>query len=237
MRVLPSATGAALAAAATLLLAAPAALATPPGDNGDVKIHRTTTPQSDERNEPKVCAFYLDAFNFDGLQSVSWTIDVQPRHGSKDHALSGAITLGQDGNGRTDDLSLPDGQYKLYWTFAGEHGSGKHKVFKVDCSDEGGTGGTPTPTGSATPTQSGTPTTSPTPTDSGTAGTPSGGGTQGATGGTTAPGASPTATDSTSGGSLASTGASVGGIAGVAALLLGVGAFVRFRKRGTARQH
>jgi hypothetical protein len=29
--------------------------------------------------------------------------------------------------------------YKLIWTFGGEHGSAKHKVFRVDCpSDNGG---------------------------------------------------------------------------------------------------
>ena len=47
---------------------------TPPGDNGDVKIHNSTTPVTDERNEPHVCVFYLDAFNFDPAQSVSWRI-------------------------------------------------------------------------------------------------------------------------------------------------------------------
>jgi hypothetical protein len=103
-----------------------------PGDNGDIKTHNLTTPVSDQRDEPKVCGFYLDAFNFDNQQSVDWKI-VNDTHGST--ALSGAITLA-NGNGRTDDLSLPNGMYKVYWNFNGEHGSAKHKVFKVDCPVE-----------------------------------------------------------------------------------------------------
>ena len=32
------------------------------GDNGTVKIHNSSTPVTDRRNEPHVCVFYLDAF-------------------------------------------------------------------------------------------------------------------------------------------------------------------------------
>jgi LPXTG-motif cell wall-anchored protein len=42
------------------------------------------------------------------------------------------------GEGRTDDLVLASGHYKLTWQFEGEHGAGKHKVFWVDCEDEEG---------------------------------------------------------------------------------------------------
>ncbi|WP_281262790.1 hypothetical protein [Streptomyces cahuitamycinicus] len=36
-----------------------------PGDNGDVKIHASTTASDNQRNDPKVCDFYLAVFNFD----------------------------------------------------------------------------------------------------------------------------------------------------------------------------
>ncbi|GAA0623875.1 hypothetical protein [Streptomyces crystallinus] len=103
-----------------------------PGDNGDVKIHNLGTPFSDQRNEPKVCGFYLDGFNFDTAQSVTWSIQTQPlRAGGA--TLSGAITLAT-GVGHTLPLTLPNGQYKLTWKIAGGNGAGKMKVFKVDCS-------------------------------------------------------------------------------------------------------
>ncbi len=113
-----------------------------PGDNGDVKIHASTTPVDDTRNDPKVCVFYLDAFNFDGLQQVSWKINQQPPTGTA-QVLSGAITLDQNGNGHTGNLTLPNGHYKMTWTFVGEHGRAKFKVFMVDCT------GTPSPSSSA----------------------------------------------------------------------------------------
>lgn len=126
---------------------APAAFAAP-GDNGDIKVHESTTPADDQSDEPKVCTFYLDAFNFDTLQKVSWTIMQQPPNGGQQVA-SGDITL-VGGTGRTADLKLPDGMYKVDWTFEGEQGSGKHKVFKVDCPPTGvisnGPGGSPSAT-------------------------------------------------------------------------------------------
>lgn len=132
------------AAGACLVLTPPTASAAP-GDNGDVKIHSTLTAFDDQRNEPKVCRFYLAAFNFDGLQEVTWTIDPQPAQKGTGH-LDGEITLAPDGTGHTGPLTLPNGQYKLEWTFAGENGKAKQKVFKVSClpitSTGGGTGGT-----------------------------------------------------------------------------------------------
>lgn len=115
------------------LAAAPAAaLAMAPGDNGDVKIHAATTATLDQRNQTHVCLFYLDAFNFDGLQQVSWSIAQQPPTG-RTRVSSGDITLGPTGQGRTTDMSLPAGHYKLTWTFAGEHGKAKSKVFWSTC--------------------------------------------------------------------------------------------------------
>jgi hypothetical protein len=103
------------------------------GDNGDVKIHNSTTPVTDERNEPHVCIFYLDAFNFDSVQSVSWWIESWPPTGNGTVVDSGVIALDSSGNGFTTDQTLPNGHYKLFWTFAGEKGAAKHKVFWVSC--------------------------------------------------------------------------------------------------------
>ncbi|MGW0832840.1 hypothetical protein [Streptomyces prunicolor] len=140
-----------LAAAATVVCGAPAAVAAP-GDNGDVKIHEVGTDFTDQRNEPKVCDFYLAAFNFDTVQQVTWSIETQPSIPGG-ATRSGSITLAT-GTGHTMPVAqLPNGMYKLTWNFVGENGAGKHKVFQVDCpspppggstggSTGGGTGGT-----------------------------------------------------------------------------------------------
>ncbi|MFD5562635.1 hypothetical protein [Kitasatospora griseola] len=120
-------------------LAAPAFAA--PGDNGDVKIHSTGVPFNDPRDEPKVCKFYLDAFNFDTVQLVSWEIDQQQPPGTR--TLSGSIVL-SGGTGHTTNLSLPNGTYKLIWNFVGETGQAKQKVFAVDCGS--GAQNSPPPT-------------------------------------------------------------------------------------------
>ncbi|MGW0731565.1 LPXTG cell wall anchor domain-containing protein [Streptomyces sp. NPDC002851] len=139
MRTL-TATGAAavsVAAASALLFVSPAH-ATPPGDNGTIKIHDSGTGEELRKNEPHVCTFYLDAFNFDGGQRATWWIEAwAPTAGVKGEKVkSGSLTLNAEGHGRTRDLSLPDGHYKLFWTFDGENGKAKHKVFWSDC--EGG---------------------------------------------------------------------------------------------------
>jgi hypothetical protein len=103
------------------------------GDNGDVKIHRSTTAVTDQRNQPHVCTFYLDAFNFDSGQSVSWQIKSWPPTGNRSVVKSGALVLGGDGDGHTGDMSLQNGHYKLFWNFTGENGFAKQKVFWVSC--------------------------------------------------------------------------------------------------------
>ncbi|MFC1431429.1 hypothetical protein ACEZDB_12330 [Streptacidiphilus sp. N1-3] len=129
MRAVPVAV---LLGAVTLLPTASAAFAKPaPGDNGDVKVHAVTTSVNNQRDDPKVCKFYLDAFNFDTVQKVSWSISQQPPTGHQ-QVLSSTLTL-VNGRGFTVTWGLPDGHYKLTWTFAGEKGSAKHKVFMVDC--------------------------------------------------------------------------------------------------------
>jgi hypothetical protein len=128
------------------------------GDNGTVKIHKSSTAVTDRRDEPHVCVFYLDAFGFDPGQSVSWQIKSWPPTGDRAVVDQGTLTLGSAGDGRTSDQALPDGHYKLFWTFAGEHGAAKQKVFWVSC---------PSPTPTPTPTSSSpAPTPTPTPTSS-----------------------------------------------------------------------
>jgi hypothetical protein len=120
-------------AGAAPIMPTPGAVAAPAGDNGTVKIHDSTTSVTDPRNEPHVCVFYLDAFGFDPAQSVSWQIESWPPTGDGTVVASGVLTLDATGAGRTSDMTLADGHYKLFWNFTGENGSAKHKVFWVAC--------------------------------------------------------------------------------------------------------
>ena len=127
------------------------------GDNGTVKIHRSTTPVTDPRNEPHVCIFYLDAFGFDPGQSVSWQIKSWPPTGDRSVVSSGTLALDGNGAGFTSNMTLPNGHYKLFWNFTGQHGKAKQKVFWVAC-------GTPTPPPPTSPPPTSPPPTSPPPT-------------------------------------------------------------------------
>jgi hypothetical protein len=127
------------------------------GDNGTVKIHRSTTPVTGRRNEPHVCIFYLDAFGFDAGQSVSWQIKSWPPTGDRSVVSSGALALDGNGGGFTGDMTLPNGHYKLLWNFTGEHGHAKQKVFWVAC-------GAPTSPPPTSPPPTSPPPTSPPPT-------------------------------------------------------------------------
>ncbi|MEV4429895.1 hypothetical protein ACN9M0_07025 [Streptomyces sp. R-07] len=142
-RTLLRAALATMALSAVTLGGAPAAFAAP-GDNGDIKVHRQGTPDTDEANQPQVgCIFRFAAFNFDGLQSLQWNIYAQPgQPGNQDPSLkNGSIAVDANGNGHTDDLTgLPSGMYKVEWTWAGQNGAAKSKVFTVTCVP-GGNGG------------------------------------------------------------------------------------------------
>lgn len=129
----------AITAGAALLLAAPSAVAAP-GDNGDVKVHMAGTQSSAHLNQPKVCLFYLDAFNFDVAEGITWTIEPQSAQAGTTATLSGVVTLA-NGAGVTNNLMLPAGHYKLTWKIVDGNGAGKHKVFKVDCKNRPGPGG------------------------------------------------------------------------------------------------
>ncbi|WP_328871915.1 LPXTG cell wall anchor domain-containing protein [Streptomyces sp. NBC_00287] len=219
MRTLTRA-GALCAVATAAMLVAPAAHATPHGDNGTVKIHDATTDEELRHNEPHVCEFYLDAFGFDGGQQVDWHIEAwAPSADVKGETVkSGELALDAEGHGRSEDMTLPDGHYKLFWNFDGENGSAKHKVFWTDCEEseepEGGT------TPSATPSDS---TASPSAEPSAEPSAP-------ATEASAAP--SPQGGDSGEG-DLAETGngAPVGLLSGIAAALVAGGGFLMYRRR------
>jgi LPXTG-motif cell wall-anchored protein len=137
--------GAVCVVAAAALFAAPSAHATN-GDNGTVKIHDASTGEELMKNEPHVCSFYLDGFQFDGAQEVDWRIEaIAPSSNKGETVKSGTLTLDAEGHGRTDDMTLPDGHYKLFWNFDGENGSAKHKVFWTDCAEEGEGGASASP--------------------------------------------------------------------------------------------
>ncbi|MEU0003222.1 hypothetical protein ABZ079_02650 [Streptomyces sp. NPDC006314] len=219
-------------ASAALLVAPATAHATPHGDNGTVKIHDATTGEELRRNEPHVCTFYLDAFGFDGGQQVDWHIEAwAPTAATKGETVkSGALTLDADGHGRTENLSLPDGHYKLFWNFDGEKGSAKHKVFWTDCEDSEGGGGKPS--GSASPSASSSPSSG---SSSGTTPSASPSGSPSSAAASSSPAASPSAQGG--GGDLAETGngAPVGLLSGVAAALVGAGGCLVARRRKAQR--
>ncbi|MER5640468.1 hypothetical protein ABT095_26405 [Kitasatospora sp. NPDC002227] len=158
----PAAAAAAATAVVLSLGTAPLAAAAP-GDNGDVKVHDSATAVTSQNDDPKVCKFYLDAFGFDTVQLVSWTISQQPPTGNA-LVLAGSIVL-VTGTGSTQTYTLPDGHYKLEWTFVGESGNAKQKVFQVQCA-------TPTPTPPGHPP---TPPVSPSPSVTSSAGPAPGG--------------------------------------------------------------
>ncbi|GAA2662647.1 LPXTG cell wall anchor domain-containing protein [Streptomyces vastus] len=211
MRTLPRAGSLAVAAAAALLTA-PAAHAAPTaevlGDNGTVKIHDAGTGEELRKNEPHVCTFYLDGFGFDGGQQVDWHIEAwAPTADVKgETAESGSLSLDAEGHGRTQELSLPDGHYKLFWNFDGEKGAAKHKVFWTDCEEsaEDSTG-----SADSAPAASGSPAV------------------QGAA-------SSPSAQDGGDLAETGS-GAPVGLISAAAAALLGAGGYLVFRRRRASK--
>ncbi|MFF3786546.1 LPXTG cell wall anchor domain-containing protein [Streptomyces sp. NPDC001933] len=253
MRTLASA-GTLTAAVAAAILLAPAAHATAPGDNGTVKIHDAKTGEELRKNEPHVCTFYLDAFGFDGTQKVDWHIEAwaPTAHVKGETVKSGSLTLDAEGHGRTPDQSLPDGHYKLFWNFDGEHGQAKHKVFWTDCGEGkpgnekpgGGKpgGGKPTPSASeSTPAKPSSSPSSPSgpaqPTEAPTASTPAGAdSTPPASAAPSAASSSPSAHDE---GNLAETGtgAPVGLLSAAAAALVAAGAFLAIRRRKAQQQH
>ncbi|GKQ36327.1 hypothetical protein [Streptomyces sp. A012304] len=134
----------ALAVGGAVLLGSPEAVAAP-GDNGDIKVQTVGTAVNAQANQPKICKFYLDAFNFDVVQGITWTIEPQSSQAGTSATLSGVITLA-NGAGVTENLMLPTGQYRLTWRIAGASGAGRQKLFRMNCPNlppRGPNGGPP----------------------------------------------------------------------------------------------
>jgi hypothetical protein len=134
-----------------------------PGNNGTVKIHEgANEPRAEVRNEPHVCTFHLHFFFADAGDVGSWEIQEWSPGDKGTVMLDGSYETDANGEDRDPDAgvySLPDGHYKLFWDGdldTAKHD--KHKVFWVDCEEQGGVApATPTPTpagggGAATPT-------------------------------------------------------------------------------------
>ncbi|MFC8783742.1 hypothetical protein ACWD6Q_21120 [Streptomyces nigra] len=121
----------------TGLPSAGAAAPMAPGDNGTLKVHTAPwdgvarTPYGDAIDEPRVCRFYLDAANFETVTAVTWNIVTAPTVPSG-ATLNGTLNL-RNGIGHTEDLTLPDGQYRLTWEFTGATATNREKTFTVDC--------------------------------------------------------------------------------------------------------
>ncbi|WP_432195843.1 hypothetical protein [Streptomyces sp. bgisy027] len=124
----------ALTAALTPLTGVPTAGAQ---ENATIKIHTAPwdgvarTPYGDAIDEPRVCRFYLDALNFEQVTTATYRIAAEPPAGGA-AGLTGSITL-TNGAGHSADLTLPDGQYRLYWTYPGSTAPEREKSFTVDC--------------------------------------------------------------------------------------------------------
>ncbi|MGW8764558.1 hypothetical protein ACWGN5_18840 [Streptomyces sp. NPDC055815] len=135
-----------MALSAVTLGGAQAAFAAP-GDDGDVKVHQSTTADTSPVNEPRVdCPFRLAALNFDGLPSIDYAIYPQPGPPGNNQGStplrSGTVPLNANGDGAAGPISLPIGMYKVEWTWEGKLGAPKSKVFNVisNCQN-GGNGG------------------------------------------------------------------------------------------------
>ncbi|MEU8846834.1 hypothetical protein AB0N62_35390 [Streptomyces sp. NPDC093982] len=124
----------ALTAALTPLSGVPTAGAQ---ENATIKIHTAPwdgvarTPYGDAIDEPRVCRFYLDAVNFEEVTTATYRIAAEPPAGGA-AGLTGTINLA-NGAGHSVDLTLPDGQYRLYWTYPGATAPEREKSFTVDC--------------------------------------------------------------------------------------------------------
>ncbi|MFD3944037.1 hypothetical protein [Streptomyces sp. NPDC058579] len=132
VRPLLSVAAASIALGAVALAGAPAAYAAP-GDNGDIKIHREGTAEPNQSNHSRVCKFHFAAFNFDDLLSVHW--EVVPEN-KVSPVKDGDIAINAEGDGFTADMELPDGKYRLEWSWVGQLGAKKSKNFTVKCLDD-----------------------------------------------------------------------------------------------------
>lgn len=132
-----------------ILCATPVLGAKPaPGNNGTVKVHDgADEPSPAVQNNPHVCDFHLDFFFADAGQAGTWWVESWSPGGDRSTVLAGGYLTDASGYDRepaVGSFGLPDGHYKLYWEGAENPGGKvnlKHKVFWVECGDDGGGGG------------------------------------------------------------------------------------------------
>jgi hypothetical protein len=111
-----------------------------PGNRGTIKVHRTSTSDSDRRNEPRICTGRLVGFGFpeDAVLSVSVDGHGGPNAGAGTFATSiDTASLSDSGDFAIALPSLPDGMYKVWVDNGTAPGGAKQKVFKVDCAGTG----------------------------------------------------------------------------------------------------
>lgn len=214
-----------------------------------MRIHDAATGAVLPGVDRRVCSFYLAVSEFDGRRQVGWKI-VQRSSGTV--AETGDVALDGQGGGRSADLALGDGRYRLVWDFRGNGGADAGSaLFEVDCdgvpvrgeaddpeatAGKGGTGEESgegsgedavdgaEPAGSGEPTQvDGEPSPSPSRSDAAASAGPGGG--------------EPVPEPSQSG-DLAKTGSEVpaGALAAAGASLLGAGTYLVLRRRESGSQ-
>ncbi|MDT0382648.1 LPXTG cell wall anchor domain-containing protein [Streptomyces sp. DSM 42041] len=242
MRALSSASVVTVAAAASLLWV-PAAFASPHGGSGTVRMHDAASGRELSGADRQVCSFFLVAAGFDGRQQIGWKV-VERASGTV--AETGELLLDGEGSGRSGDLALDEGRYRLVWDRRGADGEGGgRRAFEVDCdgvpveetaggpqasaspspsaSAESGAGGedAETPDGDSGSTPTATEPAAETTTDEGARPTPNGSDERSG-----APGAPRS-------GDLAETGSEVpaGALAAAGASLLGAGTYLVLRRR------
>lgn len=104
------------------------------GCDGDVMVHKDAgEPDPITANvlaEPRVCLFHLHGYRFEPSSTVEWVIKKQT---DNTQVLAGTLAVLVDGTGQTGQLSLPNGQYTVYWNQVGCPDGDKLIVFKVEC--------------------------------------------------------------------------------------------------------
>lgn len=115
------------------------------GNNGTLKIHEVGTPTGTMNNDPKVCAFDVEAFGLDAGQSGYLVFTVQGGDAPQgtDAGPFGFGPADADGYAIAGPFGLEAGHYKatLYGKADLTDVKAKSKVFKVTCDDGGGGGG------------------------------------------------------------------------------------------------
>lgn len=127
------------------LIAAPAnATNRVPGNNGTLKVHEQGTPSQFINNDPKVCNFNFEGYNFDldqdGLVVITTQGGGNDRSEVKRVYMPAATAADTHGTyTETEYLTLPNGHYKTTVYGKDKHGAynidlkAKSKVFKVQC--------------------------------------------------------------------------------------------------------